>query len=106
MGYAWNGTCFQDTAAALDAFAEQVPSVSAAGINAFSGAPTISGSGLISWSIVNRPLTTTDATTRTGTTQLLNCSNEGLDQWPIQSILFYLALCFAVFAGFRTGFRP
>lgn len=106
MGYAWNGTCYQDTAAALNAFAAQVPSVSPSGINAFAGVPAIGGGGLISWSITNRPLDAADSTLRTGTTQLLSCSNEGLEQWPIQSILFYLALAFAVFAGFRTGFRP
>lgn len=106
MGYAWNGICYQDTAAALSAFAEQIPASVGGSINSFTANPTISGTGLITWSISNRPLTTTDATTRTGTTQLQACTSEGLDQWPIQSILFYLALAFAVFAGFRTGFRP
>lgn len=106
MGYAWNGICYQDTAAARDAFAEQIPSSAGNAINSFTTTPIISGTGLITWSISNRPLTTTDATTRTGTTQLQACTSEGLDQWPIQSILFYLALAFAVFAGFRTGFRP
>lgn len=106
MGYAWNGICYQDTAAARDAFAEQIPSSAGNAINSFNTTPSISGTGLITWSISNRPLTTTAATTRTGTTQLQACTSEGLDQWPIQSILFYLALAFAVFAGFRTGFRP
>ena len=106
MGYAWNGICYQDTATALAAFAEQVPSSAGNAINSFTVNPTISGTGLITWSISNRPLTTTAATIRTGTTQLQACTSEGLDQWPIQSILFYLALAFAVFAGFRTGFRP
>lgn len=106
MGYAWNGICYQDASSALAAFADQVPSSSGNAINSFVATPVISGTGLISWSISNRPLTTTDATTRTGTTQLQVCASEGLDQWPIQSILFYLALAFAVFAGFRTGFRP
>jgi len=106
MGYAWNGICYQDTASALDAFAEQVPSVSPAGINAFSVPPSIGGGGLITWSITNRPLNSADATLRSGTTQLFTCTTEGLEQWPVQSIVFYLALAFAVFAGFRTGFRP
>jgi hypothetical protein len=106
MGYAWNGACYQDTASALAAFAEQVPSATASGINSFTTVPTIGAAGLITWSISNRPLTTTAATTRTGTTQLQVCATEGLDQWPVQSIVFYLALMFAVFAGFKTGFRP
>lgn len=106
MGYAWNGVCYQDTASALSAFAKDVPSATPQGINAFTAAPTISGTGLINWSISNRPLSDTAATTRTGTTQLQVCGDEMLSQWPIQSILFYLAVIFAALAGFRTGFRP
>lgn len=106
MGYAWGGVCYQDTASALTQFALDVPSSDAAGINAFTAAPTINASGLISWSINNRPLSGTANTTRTGTTQLLTCSAPELDQWPVQSILFFCALFFAAVVGFRTGFRP
>lgn len=105
MGYAWNGTCYQTTAAALSAFAEDVPSIDAAGINAFTADPTINASGLISWSISNRPLSGTLATTRTGTTQLLTCV-DGVEQWPLQSLLYPALLLFFFFAGFKTGFRP
>jgi len=105
MGYAWSGACYQTTAAALSAFAEDVPSADASGINSFTAQPTINGSGLISWSISNRPLTGTTATTRTGTTQLQTCT-EGIEQWPIQSLLFPALLLFAFFAGVKTGFRP
>lgn len=105
MGYAWNGTCYQDTASALSAFATDVPSATAAGINAFTAQPTISASGLVTWSISNRPLSGTTATTRTGTTQLLACT-EGVDQWSEQSILWIAAIFFAAFLGFRTGYRP
>lgn len=104
MGYAWNGICYQTTTAALSAFAEDVPSIDAAGINAFTAAPTISGTGLITWSISNRPLSGTTSTTRTGTTQLLTCT-ETVEQWPIQSILVPIALFFAAFIGFKTGYR-
>lgn len=106
MGFAWNGVCYQDTASALDAFARDVPAVDAAGINTFNTTPTISASGLISWSIVNRPLTGSSATTRTGSTQLPACSNPDFGQWSQQSIELYLALFFAAFLGFKTGFRP
>lgn len=105
MGYAWNAVCYQDTASALSAFAEQVPAASASGINAFTAPPTISGSGLISWSISNRPLTDTVATTRTGTTQLLTCADPGMSQWSMQSWLFPVVLFFALTLGFRTGYR-
>lgn len=106
MGYAWSGKCYQDTASALAAFSKDVPSANPSGINAFTAAPTISGAGLISWSISNRPLNSNTATIRTGTTQLQSCNTEALDQWPVQSILFYVALVFAALLGFRTGFRP
>lgn len=106
MGYAWNGVCYQDTASALQAFALDVPSESGGWINSFTAAPTISGAGLITWSISNRPLTTTGATVRTGTTQLQTCSSEMMDQWPVQSVLLPMALFFAAFLGFRTGYRP
>lgn len=105
MGYAWNGVCHQDAAAALSAFSKDVPSASASGINAFTVNPSISGGGLISWSISNLPLSGTTATERTGTTQLQPCT-EGIDQWPIQSIVLPAVLFLAAFLGFSTGYRP
>lgn len=104
MGYAWSGICHPDTATALTAFAKAVPSADAAGIISFTAQPTINASGLITWSISHRPLTGTDATTRTGTTQLQACT-EGVDQWPVQSLLFIAALFFAAFIGFKSGYR-
>jgi len=106
MGYAWNGACFPDTATALSEFIKDVPAVDSSGINTFTAAPTISGTGLITWSISNRPLNTTAATTWTGTTQLLTCSSESMEQWPVQSLLLPIALFFAAFMGFKTGYRP
>lgn len=105
MGRAWNGICYQSDADALAGFTQDIPSADASGIIAFTALPSIN-SGLINWSISHSPLTDALVTTRTGTTQLQYCNNEGLNQWPVQSIVFYLALIFAVFAGFRTGFRP
>jgi hypothetical protein len=66
--------------------------------------PSISGGGLVSWSIVKIPFGG-DAVTSTGTTQLQAC-NEGVEQWPVQSLLLVVALFFAAFSGFRTGYRP
>lgn len=106
MGYAWNNVCYQDTASALAAFAKSVPSADAAGINTFTAAPTVSASGLVSWSISNRPLSATTATTRTGTTQLLACSDPAMDQYPVGSLLVVAALFFALVGGFRSGYRP
>jgi len=105
MGYAWNGVCHADTASALDAFAASVPALSGNAITSFSSAPFISGSGLVTWSVISNPLTSADPVTVAGTTQLLNC-NEGVDQWPVQSLLLPIALFFAAFAGFKSGYRP
>lgn len=105
-GYAFSGVCYQDTASALNAFRDAVPQANPAGITTFTTQPTISGSGLITWSISHRPLTGTAATTRTGSTQLPTCTTETLSQWSLQSLLYYVALVFSAFVGFRTGFRP
>lgn len=105
MGYAWGGQCHQDTVSALNAFKLDMTAGNASGINTFTAAPTISGTGLITWSISNRPLSTTAATTRTGTTQLLTCTDD-ITQWDVSSIVWIAALFFAAVAGWRTGFRP
>lgn len=105
MPYAWSGVCYQDTATALAAFTNDVPTVDAVGILSFTAAPTINASGLITWSISHRPLTGTSATTRTGTTQLLSCTTPTMEQWPVQSLLLPLAIFFAAALGIRTGLR-
>lgn len=105
MGYAWQGVCYRDTSAARDAFAVSVPSADAAGIISFTAAPTINASGLLSWSISHRPLTGTTATTRTGTTQLVVCTEPDFSQWSEQSMLFYIALVLAALMGFAAGYR-
>lgn len=105
MGYAWGGQCHQNTAAALQAFIADMASGNASGINTFTALPTISGTGLITWSISNRPLSGTAATTRTGTTQLPTCT-EGIAQWEVSSLLFVAALFFAAIVGFRSGYTP
>lgn len=104
MGYAWGGKCHQDTTAALNAFKVVMTNGDAAGINTFTAQPTISATGLITWSISNRPLNGTTATTRTGTTQLQTCT-EDISQWDVSSILWIVALFFAAMVGFKTGFR-
>ena len=66
----------------------------------------IDGSGVITWAIVNHPFGGLGVpVTRSGTVQLQACA-DALDQWPVQSIVFLLALFFAAFMGFKTGYRP
>lgn len=103
MGYAWNSDCYETPGAALEAFAKDVPTANPTGIMAFTAAPTINSTGLITWSISHRPLTTTTATTRTGTTQLLTCTYDSfrVDQLPDMMIIGLLLVAF--FIGFRSG---
>lgn len=105
MGYAFGGICHQDTASALQAFVAGMSAGDAAGITTFDGAPSITGTGLVSWSIEHRPLTSDTATLRSGTTQLPPCT-EGISQWSESSLLLVCALFFAAMMGFRAGFRP
>lgn len=104
MGYAWHGVCYPDSAKALEAFANDLPSASGNGVVGFASPPSIAGS-VVSWTVTNVRLDGSASTTTTGTTALQSCTDT-VAQYPVQSILFYLALLFAAFAGFRTGFRP
>jgi hypothetical protein len=106
MGYAWNGHCYPDANTALDAFILDVHNADGTAITSFTAAPTINFSGVITWSISHRPLTATAATTRTGTTQLILCPYVTFDQWSMQDLFFPVALVFAAFFGFRSGFQP
>lgn len=106
MGWAFEGVCYQDTAAVAEAFAKSVPAVTPEGINSLAVAPVVSEAGLVHWSITNFRFSDGVTGTRTGQTQLLSCTSEGMAQWPVQSLMFFAALFFAAFIGFRCGFRP
>lgn len=106
MPYAWAGKCYPDTATALQAFALDVPDATPQGVNAFAAAPTISASGLISWSILNRPLTTNTTTTRTGTTQLQTCvfgADNKFEQLAVQDVAVAIGIGLAFLVGVVTG---
>lgn len=105
MGFAWSGICYEDSAAALAAFVKSVPQSDGSGIVTFDTAPTISTSGLVTWTVSHRSLTTDALTVRAGTTQLPQCDLPLMDQYPVQSILFALAVFFALVLGFSAGYR-
>lgn len=106
MAFAYSGICYQSHEAALSAFVKDIPKADPSGINTFAILPTITETGQISWSINHQPFSEDVTVTRTGIMQLPTCTVELLDQWPVQSVLLYMALCFAAFMGLRTGFRP
>jgi len=103
MGFAWNGNCYETPESALEAFSRDVPRVDGFGINSFASAPSVDASGVVSWSISNRPLSGDVATTRNGTTQLQTCTFDSfrLDQLPDLALI--AVLLFAFFMGFRSG---
>lgn len=108
MPYAWAGKCYPDTATALEAFKLDIPAANPSGINAFTAAPTITASGLINWSISNRPLTGTAATTRTGTTQLQTCTfaaDNKFDHVAVQDIGVAVGVGLAFLLGIATGWN-
>lgn len=106
MGFAWNGKCWPDVATALEAFKSDVPNVDAAGINAFTAVPTVNATGLITWSISNRPLNTTSATTRTGTTQLMTCTQYADNKFELlatQDVVAAIGIGIAFVLGIAAG---
>lgn len=103
MGYAWHGSCYENTDQALDAFARDIPSADAAGIISFTALPTVNGTGLVSWSISHQPFNGTAATTRTGTTQLQQCTFDSFRVDQVPDLLVIGLMVFAFFIGFRSG---
>lgn len=103
MPYAWNGTCYETPEAALRGFSRDIPKSDGSAITAFSVAPTVDQTGLVSWSINHRPLNGDTVTTRTGTTQLLPCDLDGFSLQSQPDLIFLVAIVFAWAVGFRTG---
>lgn len=104
MGFAWNGVCYSSTSKALSAFSATVPQSDGSAVVTLNSA-VINGGGLINWTITHTPFVG-DSSTVSDSTQLPPCPSDLLNQLPVESMLFSLALAFAFFAGFRTGFRP
>lgn len=106
MGYAWNGNCWPDTGTALEAFKKDAVLVDAAGITTFTALPTVNATGLITWSISHRPLTSTAATTRTGTTQLPACAqfaDNKFELLAVQDVITAIGIGLAFVVGIIAG---
>lgn len=106
MGYAWKGNCWPDTATSLEAFKKDAVGIDAVGITTFTAVPTISATGLITWSISHRPLTTTAATTRTGTTQLPACiqfADNKFELLAVQDVIAAIGIGLAFVVGIVAG---
>lgn len=105
MPYSWNGVCYAEPIQALEAFSLAASMSDTNAIVSLTEQPTITETGLITWTIAHRPLTDTASTVRTGTTQLLPCSVPKTNQWPIETLVWICAVFFAAVLGFRCGFR-
>jgi len=106
MGYVWKGHCWPDTGTALNAFIVDTVEANPTGINTFTANPTVNASGLITWSISNRPLTGTSATTRTGTTQLPTCTQFAHNKFEllaVQDVLTAIGIGLAFVVGIVAG---
>lgn len=106
--YAWKGVCYQDTPSALQAFLLDATTIDSGGVVVVVSA-SINTSGLVTWTGKGSQISGSSVTswgTTSFSTQLNACAAPGMGQWPVQSFLFILALFFAAFLGFRTGYRP
>lgn len=104
MGYMFDRHCYPDAESARVAFASAVPHFDGTAITTLNSV-SVNSSGLLTWSIAHRPLTSTAVSTRTGTTQLPACSTPDLSNYSEQSLVFVFALFFAAVLGFKTGFN-
>lgn len=103
MGFALSGGCY-DAAGIPDALMRQFPVFRADGVESFQAMTVLNADGWMAYWTILQKLDGTFTTVQHSV--LLGSCTESLSQWPVQSILFYLALAFALFAGFKTGFRP
>lgn len=107
MGWAFNGKCFPDTGTALNAFVLETVKIDPVGFNYFSMPPTINSGGLITWSIYNKPLTTSNLPSlRTGTLQLPTClefSDNKFELLAVQDVLAAIGIGLAFVVGIVAG---
>jgi hypothetical protein len=74
MGYAFAGTCHETAGDALVAFNKSFPVWGDVNVTALSSS-SVTGGGLLSYSVLTRPISTNVVASRTGTLQLSACSD-------------------------------
>lgn len=73
MPFAFQGVCYATGAEALEAFAFKFPLIGDANWTAHVSS-SINTTGLISYSVLTRPITSNTVSSRTGTLQLVSCT--------------------------------
>lgn len=103
MGYALSGVCYHDDAELLRTFQGTFPRLEQDAQVTLTASSF--GGGALSYT-VERTAFSGDNHVYSSTVQLQTCEPSALAQYPIQDVLFPLSILFAVFSGFKTGFRP
>jgi hypothetical protein len=74
MGFAYQGYCYQDAPKANEAFQQTFPLID---VNiTYLVSSSITGSGLITYNLLTRPMTSNTLSSRTGTLQLSSCTES------------------------------
>jgi hypothetical protein len=73
MPYAHAGHCYATTGEALEAFQKSFPVWGDANVTALASS-SVNASGLLTYSVLTRPITSNTVSSRTGTLQLASCS--------------------------------
>ncbi len=102
--YSVNDNCYGDTQSAIAAFIASYPRVDNGYLYTLNGTPTINSTGLMSFRINYRLLTTTTLTNGANqTAQLPVCTSGLLSTTNIKHFLLVLAFIFLYAFGFSVG---
>jgi len=95
MGYAFNGRCYVDGAAALKAFDSQFPVIEAASVATLSSS-SVNGTGKISYQLVSRNMATQSNVTNISNLQMQACTPDDLTYASDWSVILVIG-CVALF---------
>lgn len=92
-GWIFSGYCYATSAEALSAFQKQYPIIDQSGNYTSFVTASVNASGLLSYTLNNRPITSSITTSRTGTMQLSSCSKP--DDFSLSAALEAFAFFFS-----------
>ncbi|NOT98679.1 MAG: hypothetical protein HOO97_06250 [Sideroxydans sp.] len=109
MGYKVVGKCFPDAASALTAWQGTFPTITGSPPTmAWHISSIVNPTGLVTYSVAYRQFSTTVITNSIASTMQLpvctqDLTNYVFDKYPVQDIVYVVALAMAVFFGFVSG---
>ncbi|GBG01437.1 hypothetical protein AZSI13_07640 [Azospira sp. I13] len=101
MAYSFNGRCYATPEDVTTAVTSSFPRVDSTGMASLSGAPTVSASGLLSYSVQTSPYAGGGSMTAQ-VVQLQPCTQTWAD-YPLSFVVFVVAVFFALAMGFSHG---